>query len=496
MATVKSIFILFFGVFFLLMPVFSYASVAINEVLFNPSGDDRGLEFIEIYNSGDSEEDLSQWQVYPDGIGYFSFPNGFRLGSKKFVTLRLRAFGVNSQSDFYFPEASPNMGNTSGSVAIFSGSPRGSKTIKSFVQWGRDGETWESDAEEAGLWVKGAYIDTTNLIEGNSIGLIQDGASIGAGSWKIFNSPTRGLINNQSNIQSNTNENQAVSQNQSSSVESSPSSQPGSEALSSQSLTWPVIKVFAGVDKVATVGSLTEFSGNAFGSKDEPLENARYWWNFGDGASTEGNIVSYIFQSPGSYTVGLHVSSGNFSASDYSNVLVVKNQIAIIGVLVGGGGRITINNPAESEVDIGEWVMEDNAGKIFVIPSKTKIGGKSEIAFMNAVTGLLEDKFSLPVSMRYPNGSLALKWNESQVLKLSPDTAASVVNKNPFADGNNSLELDQSIEPSSPDESGVKNDLNKTAFAAAKKADRWLFLASAVGLGILAALFYFFAKKS
>ena len=56
MATVKSIFILFFGVFFLLMPVFSYASVAINEVLFNPSGDDRGLEFIEIYNSGDSED--------------------------------------------------------------------------------------------------------------------------------------------------------------------------------------------------------------------------------------------------------------------------------------------------------------------------------------------------------------------------------------------------------------------------------------------------------
>lgn len=483
---IKSAFFSLFGLFLALTPLLAYASIAINEVLFNPSGNnDRGLELIEIYNSGNSEEDLSGWQVYPDGIGYFLFPGGFKLDPKSFVTLHLRAIGANSQKDLYFSESiASNMGNTSGSAAIFSGAPRGKSTIKSFVQWGRAGETWESDAEEAGLWAKGTYIDIANLVEGNSIGLVQDGVGASASSWKIFNSPSIGLSNGQSGgVQSQVN------------VVNSPQNQSGAQSLQQQSApyqqsNWPVIKVFAGVDKTVAVGSLTEFSGSALGFQNEPLENARFWWNFGDGASQEGKIISHIFQTPGNYTIGLHVSSGGFSASDYLSVSVVQNQIAISSVLVGKDGYIKINNPFGEEVDIGQWFFEDATGMIFVIPSKTKIGGKAEIAFSNALTGLLKDKFSLPVSMRYPGGSLALKWSGSVITNVSSaENGINVKDTSPLVNDS------QPAESTAPDT--VENDLiKKTAFAAGEKADRWLFLISALALGLLAALSYFFLKKS
>lgn len=478
-AIIKSAFFSLFGAFLALTPLLSYASVVINEILFNPSGDDRSLELIEIYNSGNSEEDLSGWQVYPDGIGYFLFPDGFKLNPKSFVTLHLRAIGANSKNDLYFPEASSNMGNTSGSAAIFSGAPRGKNTIKSFAQWGRAGETWESDASEAGIWIKGTYIDIANLVEGNSVGLIHDGVGGSASSWKIFDSPTAGL-NSKPEIQT-------ASENSNSSQNQSNTQSPQQQLMSYQQSSWPVIKVFAGDDKIVAVGSLTEFFGSALGAQNEPLENARFWWNFGDGASEEGKIVSHIFQSPGNYTVGLHVSSGGFSASDYMNVSVAQNQIVISGVLIGESGHIKINNPAAEEVDIGQWFFEDATGRIFVIPAKTKIGGKSEIAFSNSLTGLIKDKFSLPIFLYYPNSSQALKWSG-----LVTEDTPSEKNKT----GINAINF---IDPSRPVESvasgTVENNLiKKTAFAAGEKADRWLFLISALVLSLLAALSYFFLK--
>ena len=483
----KAVFILFLSILGGLTPFLSYAGIEINEVLFNPSGGDRGLEFVEIYNSGNSEEDLSGWQVYPDGIGYFLFPSGFKLGPKKFVTLHLQAFGTNSQSDFYFSEGiTANMGNKSGSVAIFSGAPRGKSTIKSFMQWGRSGETWESDAAEAGLWTKGAYVDTANLIEGSSVGLIQDGVGVGASSWKIYSSLTPGVSNSAPIVLQN--------QSNSSLIPSSPGAD--NQVPSYPYSSWPIIKVFAGEDKVAAAGSITEFRGNAFGSHNEPLDNARFWWNFGDGASQEGKIVSHIFQSPGNYTVGLHVSSGSFSASDYLNVSVVQNKLAIKSVIVGESGSILLNNPAEEEIDIGEWLLEDSTSMIFVIPSKTKIGANSIIAFSNSITGLLKNQFTLPVFLRYPGGSLALKWNEP-IISLEMESSISKGNGGKsFMDTKNNSILKQNIQPLKIDEIKSEGDLKKAAFAAGQLADKWLFLVSALGLGILAALSYIFVKKS
>ncbi|MCG2698987.1 PKD domain-containing protein, partial [Candidatus Parcubacteria bacterium] len=84
------------------------------------------------------------------------------------------------------------------------------------------------------------------------------------------------------------------------------------------SIEWPVepqIFANAGSDKTAIAGADVYFSGKALGLKKEPLESARYLWNFGDGAISEGQNVKHVYKYPGEYIVILDISSGKYSAS-------------------------------------------------------------------------------------------------------------------------------------------------------------------------------------
>lgn len=205
----------------------------------------------------------------------------------------------------------------------------------------------------------------------------------------------------------------------------------GSAVLSTAPAPLPAIKVYAGEDKIVAVGSLTDFIGEALSFKNEPLENPRFWWNFGDGDNKEGRIVSHIFQAPGKYMVGLHVSSGSNAASDYLKVEVVPNQIKVKSVLMGRGGYLALFNPADADIDIGEWMAEDGAGRKFFIPSKTKIGARSEISLVNQITGILLDGEERLV-LRYPNSIVAKEWQETAT-STNPYVEAEALPVNPVA---------------------------------------------------------------
>ena len=394
--------ILIFGIISFVFPLEVFgAGIVINEVMFDPAGTDTGLEWVEIYNSGEMSENIAGWQLYPDGIGYFSFPNLFTLEPKKFIAVYLRTSGQDSSIKRYYPDASSNMGNTSGSIALFSGEPRGKDTIKDFVQWGKAGETWESAASDAGIWEKGSLIDTVLFSEGEVLARKTEGK--GKDAWAISTLATPGVPNQ---ISSNP------------SPASLPSFLPLSSGQSSSNPTSPApvpplspsIKVNAGEDKTVSVGSLAEFSGNAWGLKEEPLQNARFWWNFGDGEADEGKNVSHIFHYLGKYMVGLHVSSGDASASDYVLVEVSPNHVVIREVIKGETGFIRLENSALETADIGGWILEDSEGEKFSVPPKTKINSQSQIVLANTATGILENANVSFLILRYPNSEIATRY--------------------------------------------------------------------------------------
>lgn len=266
----------------------------------------------------------------------------------------------------------------------------------------------------------------------------------------------------------------------------------------------PNIKAYAGEDRTVVAGALLEFSGSATGLKGEPLINARFFWNFGDGETKEGRAVSHIFMIPGKYVIGLHVSSGEYAASDYLNVDASPNQITISSVLLGESGYAKLVNLTKFEVDIGGWVLEDSSGKSFNVPSRTKIGSKTEIAFANAVTGLLETSSSLDLILRYPNLSLAAEWksvpkvSEQKIVETESSSKISTASKKEIA-------MSEKIPTKPPvyketimeaEDKVVKPEARKE-FAALSASSRVnLFFVVSVVLGLAATVGFLFLKKT
>lgn len=182
--------------------------------------------------------------------------------------------------------------------------------------------------------------------------------------------------------------------------------------------SYPSIKAYAGEDKSVLAGSLVEFVGKALGLNGDPLENARFLWNFGDGQVQDGKMLRHVFPIPGKYIVGLHVSSGTNAASDYLEVEVLPNQVIIQDVVGGEPGFIRVENRSVIEIDLGEWVIEDPNGKRFIIPTRTKIGPHRSAAFSNKITGLLKDGVSGNITINYPNNTVALVWENKSIGKV------------------------------------------------------------------------------
>ncbi len=170
-------------------PVFP--QVLINEVLFNPAGTDAEKEKIEIRNAGSSAVDLSGYDLYPDGIGYFTFP-AVVLQPGGIAVVHLRQTGVDSETDFYHSAPTSNMGNTSGSVALFTSTTHSAATVASFVQWGAGAQAWASAAATAGIW-SGVGDFAPAIAEGHS--LEYDGSGFTPGDWFDQEGPTLGTAN-------------------------------------------------------------------------------------------------------------------------------------------------------------------------------------------------------------------------------------------------------------------------------------------------------------
>lgn len=192
----------------------------------------------------------------------------------------------------------------------------------------------------------------------------------------------------------------------------------GAAAVSGASVAPPPpagIRAYAGGGRKVLAGQAVEFQGEAIGLEGAPIDNARFLWNYGDGSVGEGRAATHIFRIPGTYIVGLHVSSGIYAASDYAAVTAAPNQLAISEVVGGKEGYIRIRNQAVEAADIGGWAMEDSRGKNFLFPPRTVIGAKSEAAFPNAVTGLMPEG---ALRLQYPDGSPALERHPAEAVPV------------------------------------------------------------------------------
>lgn len=191
----------------------------------------------------------------------------------------------------------------------------------------------------------------------------------------------------------------------------SPSASASAPMTTSHGSLIKTIKAYAGEDIFSMVGVMFNFLGRAKGLNDESLDSsARFFWNFGDGETKEGRSVSHSYRMPGSYVAGLHVSSGEYAASDYVRIQINPNLVSISSVILGTDGYVRLKNASDIEVDVSGWNMRDNAGHTFILPLHTILGRRADAAIMNSVTALLGTASSLPLTVFYPNGVFAFSY--------------------------------------------------------------------------------------
>ncbi|MBI4709316.1 MAG: lamin tail domain-containing protein [Candidatus Portnoybacteria bacterium] len=112
------------------------------------------------------------------------------LAARSFVVIYWRAQGSDDQKNLFTgAQVITNMGNKSGFVALFKNSEHNKDTIVDYLEYGAATKTWESVAEQAGIWIKGQFVESTT--EGNSLGLKQGGQDTNStNDWQIFPLPT------------------------------------------------------------------------------------------------------------------------------------------------------------------------------------------------------------------------------------------------------------------------------------------------------------------
>lgn len=369
---------------FVVMPHFIFAAPVINEVLFDPAGTDTGLEAVEIFNPDLSAADVSGWELYPDGIGYFVFPSGFSVAAQSFAVVHLRSSGAADDQNLYHASATANMGNSSGSLALFRTGGRTKDTIVDFVRYHKPGsaerKTWESTAADAGLWTPGTFVEISNVGEGNTIGLASDGTrAAAAAGWKVFILPSIGALNA---IASATSPPPASSESSATASTTFPLPSDSGRSLR------PSLGADAGPDTTVIAGAVVPFHGVALGLNRELLPTAGFLWNFGDGAVEPGKALTHIYHFPGTYRVNLSVSSGEYSGSDWRTITVLAPVLTISEVKPGQDGFVELFNAAADTVDLGGINFTDQRGKMFLIPAGTMVGPESALVFANALTGL------------------------------------------------------------------------------------------------------------
>lgn len=363
------------------------AQVVINEIAWMGSNNDgtstqnANDEWIELYNNGDEAVDLSGWSLDADDGSPSIALEGVINAGEFFLLERSDDDSVPSIiADLIYVGALSNSGeilrikNNEGAII---------DTVDGTENWqniGGDNETKDTAQRISGGWI-------TALPTPKS-------ANINSASSKNENSKP-----NEENFEPSS---------------SGPPSTPQGSSFSVE----PQIFADAGEDRNVAVGADTLFEGRSFGLKKEPLLNARYVWNFGNGEIKEGQNVLHYYQYPGEYVVVLNVSSGEYSASERIIVNAYPAELVISKV---EDNFIEIRNESDRETNLSWWRLR-SGDKQFIIPKDTIILPNNKLVFSSQVTGLNTN--TNEVSLLYPNGIEAVSFEEEEEIKIPQKTIA------------------------------------------------------------------------
>lgn len=391
----------FVAVFFTWMLFITPASanVLINEIAWMGTDVSSTNEWIELYNSDANPIDISGWKIDADD-GSPSIPLSGIISSKGY-------FLIERTDDETIPNIPADL-----VVAFGNGLSNAGETLRlrnqsaividtviggtDWVNIGGDKTTKATAQRTMNSWVTGVATPRAQNIT-------QVGEVLGA----------------QTNTSSETNVNSSpnsVGQSNATVVTSSVTGTPR-KLTPAEIFPRSDIAVSAGDDKRVLATFPVVFTGVASGVYGEPLDYALYNWNFGDGGTGEGKMVTHTYDLPGEYLATLDVRWSKYTRTDRMSVLVTVPEVVIGKIISGDGGYVEILNHTDREMDMSGWSITGGvSGTRFIFPSHSIILAKKVLLLPNRISHLGDTMES--ITLHYPDGRIAFEVNKGTQILL------------------------------------------------------------------------------
>lgn len=394
---IKSI-LFFVGVFLFLGCRVVWAEVIINEVqIGGVSADD---EFIELYNSSNSDIDLTNWYINKKSstgsettlISKSHFKDKIVSHNSYLLLAKENGYVGNIIPDVLWPNSYSLANNNS--IVLY----RGSEIDKNEINWENIDNNKSTQRQPNNSWIiasstpKAQNVDTT---------------------------ATQGSNNTPNGL---------------STLALSSSTQTSTEPKT-KTVEIPKIKTKISTENVAFIEMPVDFIMNTTGYTNEPTNHGKYFLNFGDGTSEEIKIknivekIQHIFFYEGEYVVSLEYYQNYFeeipSATDRIIVKVIPVSVAISRVGDEGDFFIEVTNNTDFDVDISRWIISSDT-KSFIFPKNTILDFKKKIILSPKITGFsILDKESLKLR----NSQWETIFDYSDILKPVSVSTKNIISK-------------------------------------------------------------------
>jgi hypothetical protein len=380
---VKLLVVLVISTYFILFfPLLVSAKIIINEIMYDPEGTDTGREWIEVFNSGESDIDLTAYKLLESNVNH-KITN---YNETPTAILKAGQFAIIADNSEKFLIDFPGFAGL-----LFDSAFSLNNTGEVLVMIDPIGNIDNNFEYSADL---GAGNNSNSLQRADNGFWIEAKPTVGAANKQESETPT-----NDSGSDSNT--------SNSTSTDSGTSSGSVSTHSGQNTLTKYVeksqLEIGLGRDRTVSVNTPIEFKA-VYNTDKKP----RFLWNFGDGAVDKGEKTENTYKHTGNYNVVLNAFLNGYQATSRIKVKVITISVENLSITSGKNVDIVLKNKTNLEVNLGGFTIKYGQ-KYFDIPPDTIIDANSEIIIPFENTGFeldIENNFS---EIFYPNGKSLFK---------------------------------------------------------------------------------------
>lgn len=405
--------------FIILLIVFIFANynvskaLQISEIHFDPAGSDTDREWIEVYNEGQSNLDLTEIIFFEanvnHGIDLFNTNNSTdkNINANEYVVVvqDINKFKIDfpNYSGKIF-KASFSLSNTGEFLAL---KDKGGTTLFSVTYTQNDKQ-----------------------------------ANPSPGAQNLANVPNNNTGNTTSTT---TNSTSTTTQTNTNSTTTDANTNNLFTPVYTFRNIWPEVdKIYvkAGDNQIVLAGQTFVTQPKVLdNNKKEIKTSLQYRWNFGDGNTSEEKNAKHFYKFPGEYIIYLEVNYLGNIESDKFYLKVIDPDIDLSFSEIKGEMGINILNENNTEINLGEMFLKNEQFQNFTIPKNTFILPKRSVFLTYEAL-----KFSSSTNymqLSFPNGrAIAEVKNE-----LQAQTPIKVVDQNNVEVKKNVAQVKRSVVP-------------------------------------------------